>query len=72
MTMTHEESALMARREILVPKLTNIIDRTIGELQEACKEAGLKPIGDDRLAKVEAAVIRFVLEAHEETHPHAK
>lgn len=66
-TMTREESALMGQRETLQPELLQIVDETMDGLREHIKEARLKFIGDDRCAKVEAALIGFVIACHRET-----
>ena len=68
MTLIREETALMDRRETLPPELVQIVDETLDALREHVKEARMKFVGDDRCAKLEAALIGFVIECHNETH----
>lgn len=64
MTLTRDErEALMDLYPDLDTTQAQIVDATMGALAHAGRVSGVKLPGDDRMAKVEAAVIRLVVEA---------
>lgn len=62
MSLTRSESELLAAREgVLNDAERGVIDATFDSLEEAAKVRGVKLARDDRVAALEAALIRFII-----------
>ena len=62
MSLTRDESALIEKRDDMTAPEQNAVDHIMYEVEEEMKRCGLAPKGDDRMARVEAALVRFMLE----------
>jgi hypothetical protein len=62
MTIGTEESKWFGKRDELNEQQRQVVDLTIEGMVDNLKAAGLPAPGDDRMAKVEAALIRYMIE----------
>lgn len=64
MTITASESKLLEQRETDLNQFErDIIEDTMNDLDTSMREQGLRPATDDRAARLEAALIRYVIES---------
>lgn len=63
MSLTRDESALMDKRDDLTENERSVIDCAMHELNRAARASGLRIRTDDAQCRVEAAMIRLVLES---------
>lgn len=63
MTITREESELLDKLVELTLEESNVVSESMRETYNIAMLYGLKPAYDDRAARLEAALIRFLLES---------
>lgn len=62
MLTTQDQQWFGFRGELTAPE-SEIVDDTLDHLRDAMKESGLTPSNDDRAASLEAALVRYMIEA---------
>lgn len=65
MSLSRHDSETLAKRDELPENEQEVIDCVFTELYAQAKANRVKAAGDDRAAKLEAALIRFIIESRE-------
>lgn len=63
MTMSRDDLHWLAKRQDLSTEQNRVISESLDQFVEKLKEAGFSAPQDDRIAKVEASMIRYLIEA---------
>ena len=65
MSVTREESELLELGENLPEPLRQAVHLGITAVTDAVRAGGIKPATDDRAARLEAAIVRFIVQSNE-------
>lgn len=70
MSLSREEAALMEKRDTdLSSTEKGLIEDAMAYLEQRMQDNGINPAGDDRAARLEAAMVRFVIDCKQSTKP---